>query len=779
MAGASHRVLQGFTAKAAGVVLLCWLSMVASAADYANRKVVSVLDELRSSGLVFIYNVDIVPPNLPVASEPAARSGIALANEILAAHSLKAEPVASGVYAIVRVPFAVKPAAAAPIESKRPERPELDEIVVISSLYKVANSEPSSVQLTQAQVENTPRLADDPLRALQRLPGSTTNGFSSVGSTRGGAPNETALVLDGLRLYEPFHLKDFLSPISVLDPRIVGDMRYYAGGYSVQYGDRMSAIIDATTVRHDERRYLEAGLTLFHLNGLYARDIVPDRTNMLVAARRSNLDILSQFAESKFGEPDYADGFARIEHRISDATRLKVEALISSDDIDVLKEGGIQRAQASYNSTYAWATLEHDWNESFDTRLIVSYTDIDNRREGTIESPGVRTGSVRDSRSFHVAGLRVDNHWSAQLGERPILNDFGVEVRRLSSRYAYSSALQVAADYPFVGSPAFSVLRESSPTPAGYESSAYWESRFEVFDRLTLQAGLRADTQTYDVSGDPEQWSPRVGLLYATKGRTELRASWGRFYQAQGINELQVEDGVTGFYPAQHADHSIVSVQHSYPVGLDIRVEAYRKDYKQLNQRFENVLDSHVLLPELEYDRVSIRPTRARIQGVELLAQLHPTGSWSGWFSYSWSRAEDRVESGYVPRNWDQTHAFNLGIVWTRGPWVVALTDSYHTGWPTTNVIRNMQSPNPEFVLGDRNADRLAAFNSLDMRIARTFAFSHSVLEVFIEGSNVLDDANQCCVSFTQTASPNGPTVTRKVDYWLPLIPSAGILWRH
>ena len=64
-----------------------------------------------------------------------------------------------------------------------------------------------------------PRLADETLRAVQRLPGTATNGFSSLGSVRGGEPNETAIVLDGLRLYEPFHLKNFLSPVSLLDSR--------------------------------------------------------------------------------------------------------------------------------------------------------------------------------------------------------------------------------------------------------------------------------------------------------------------------------------------------------------------------------------------------------------------------------------------------------------------------------------------------------------------------------------------------------------------------------
>jgi hypothetical protein len=61
------------------------------------------------------------------------------------------------------------------------------------------------------------------------------DGFSSLGAVRGGEPNETAIVLDGLRLYEPFHLKNFMSPVSVLDARVVRSMQVYSGGFPVIY----------------------------------------------------------------------------------------------------------------------------------------------------------------------------------------------------------------------------------------------------------------------------------------------------------------------------------------------------------------------------------------------------------------------------------------------------------------------------------------------------------------------------------------------------------------
>ena len=54
-------------------------------------------------------------------------------------------------------------------------------------------------------------------------------------------------------------------------------------------------------------------------------------------------------------------------------------------------------------------------------------------------------------------------------------------------------------------------------------------------------------------------WS-RTMSIYQAGDTIRLRASWGRYGQFQGINELQVEDGIDEFFPTQKADHAIVGL---------------------------------------------------------------------------------------------------------------------------------------------------------------------------------------------------------------------------
>ncbi len=746
----------------------------AAMAQLQGRSVGDVLKDLRSQGLIFIYNDQIVPADLRVNVEPGATHGLELAREILGAHGLTVSEAAPRVYAVVRESADTPPPR--PTLAAKPEPAKVEEVVVQTSRYVLAaDSIAPRNFLTQDEVQAMPRLADETLRAVQRLPGAATNGVSSLGPIRGGEPNETAILLNGLRLYEPFHLKNFYSPISLLDSRLIDGIEFHSGGFPAPFGDRMSAIIDARTIR-PAQRYYEAGISLFNTSALAATDFADGRGRALVSARRGNLGELAQFAEEDFGKPDYSDGFARAEYTLNEQTRISFDALASGDQIVAKRDEGAQQARAKYRNIYGWLTVDHDWSPQLSTRVIGSFTDLVNERRGWVDEPGQRTGQVKDDRTFHIAGLRLENSW--EVGA--FTHRFGGEVRKLWGDYDYALDLTLSPDYPFPGSPGSVTTRRASPAPQGYENSAYWDVRTTLGQRWTIETGARVDVQTYDGTDDGEQLSPRVSVLYAWSPATKLRAGWGRFFQSQGINELQVEDGVSQFYPAQHADHAILSLEHAFDEGFDIRVEAYRKYYRRIHPRFENMLDPLVLFPEAEFDRVMVDAHSARAEGVEVLMQMRPRGSWSGWLSYTWSQVTDRIDNAEVPRSWDQRHAVSLGVSWASGPWTATLIDSYHSGWPTTRLPLDPVTGVPILDVSARNRSRFKDFNSLDMRLTRTFLMPHGALDVFVEVTNSLSRENPCCVEYKARQNADGSTgYERDLSSWLPLIPSAGVLWRY
>jgi hypothetical protein len=178
---------------------------------------------------------------------------------------------------------------------------------------------------------------------------------------------------------------------------------------------------------------------------------------------------------------------------------------------------------------------------------------------------------------------------------------------------------------------------------------------------------------------------------------------------------------------------------------------------------------------------VLVDPDSARAEGVEAMLRWQSQGPWRGWLAYTWSQARDRIDGRNVARRWDQTHAVSFGLAWASGPWTAIVTDNFHTGWPTTTLsLETTAAGAQQFVIGERHAQRMDYYNSLDLRVTRTFVLPRGALDVFVEASNALSRENPCCAEYTVTRRADGSAaLSEDLDNWLPLVPSIGVLWRY
>ena len=260
---------------------------------------------------------------------------------------------------------------------------------------------------------------------------------------------------------------------------------------------------------------------------------------------------------------------------------------------------------------------------------------------------------------------------------------------------------------------------------------------------------------------------------------TRLRIGWGRYYQAQGINELQVADGDTEYQRAQLATHRILSVEQDLTPSLTLRAELYRKDYDRPFARHENLLNSVFVLPELKPDRILIAPDSAKAEGAEVSLQYN-AGNISGWLSYTHSRVLDHVDGEWLHRSWDQRNYAGGGLNWRKGLWEATVAATWHSGWPTTDVELLTLVPYPLATAEKRNAANLADYARLDLRIARRFEFeSAGELTAFLEVSNLTQRNNDCCMEY-QLESDSLGNVNLDVQPHgsLPMVPSLGVLWK-
>ena len=759
------------------IMLAAAIVPVASAGTYAGRSVQDVLQELQGAGLTLIYNDALVRPGLRVRGEPSAKAGIPLLNEILAPHGLVARSMGPQTWAIVALPPGSPELAAEDAPATGPGRPRiaLEEVVVTASQYNLARNAPEArTFLSQQELRSLPKLADEPLRAVHRLPGAASNGLSGLAHIRGGEENETQILLDGMPLQEPFHLKSFFSPVSLLDAEIVGELDVYGGGFSVDYGGRMGAVVDARSVDPAADSRYALGLSLFHVNGLAGDTFAGERGRWLASARRSNLAAALSVGNSDLGEPNYVDTFLKAEYDLGANTTLAAHALFAQDRIELNDSDQTIFSRTVDRNAYLWATVEHRWSNEISSHALLGWTSSDNDRSGSVDIPGEQVGTLLDIRDSDSVLLKVE----LEQGNDSLRWRAGLDAAMRTATYRYTSNLETAAGFPFPESPAEAIARDAQAQPDGFETGAFVAARWRVSNALTSEIGLRWDNQTYDPAGSSNQLSPRVNLLYDVSPATQLRASWGRFYQPQGIDELQVEDGIETFFKAQRADHFILSLEHAFTDSVSARVEAYTKDYDRLRPRFENLFDPLVLLPELGTDRVAVAASASTVNGIELLVHDRSAQPWAWWLSYALSRAEERVDGANIPRSWDQRHSVNGGVSWTQGPWELALAGTWHTGWPTTPVSLAPGSTT-SVVVGERNSARFEPFRSLDFRAGYTFELGDTELLTFIELINTLGQKNPCCVEYTVLDPGTGGAALRQdFDYWPRFVPNIGVLWK-
>ncbi|MBT8053697.1 MAG: TonB-dependent receptor [Xanthomonadales bacterium] len=774
--------------KARLITITAWLSCVffilfavpgvrAADALLQGQPLHQALDHFRNIGLNLVYSTNLVTDDLLVIEQPASDDPVEQAVEILQPHGLTLNE-ADGVYLVVRK----EPDPRLPVATPHAVTPEtgpdtgpikLENLTVSASRYLLFSN--SRFYLDQRAIQALPDLGEDPIRSAQRLPGSAAGGLSSRSHFRGGEHNETAIYLNGLKLLDPFHIRDYHSIFSSIDARAISGVEAFTGGFPANYGDQMSGVLLLDTRQPEKPVHTEIGLSVYNTSLLNLGYSADGKIDWLVSARDSNLDVI---LNEDLGKPDYFDVFGVLGINLSPDHRLTFNALYSDDQVVVITENVPEELELSTSdtqNTHFWISLENQWTPALSSTTTLSYSGLDNLRDAEANDPDRLTALVYDQRDAEILGFQ--QNWLYEgIADHSLRWGFGL--RHENASYDYRSRAEyngLYAYYPGITNPTESSI-QTAPEGNGY--SLFLSDRWRITRATGLELGVRWDRQTYTEPDFGNQFSPRISLLHSFGAATEVRFTWGRYYQSQAIQQLQVEDGLSNFFPPQRANHWIAGIQHLFPRGYRLRVEAYLKDYDRLKPRFENLFDPLVLIPELSPDRVGMAPESARVKGIEFTLEYRGSETLDWWASYTWSRATDLIDGVNERRSWDQRHAIQAGLAWRKGPWEVGLAMGVHSGWPTTGLTVVEEDDIYIPVPGPRNAEQLGTFAQFDFRVSREYPVRFGKLSAFFEVTNLSNRQNECCIDYDIDEDDDGNVfLDVAVEHWLPIIPAVGIFW--
>ncbi len=665
----------------------------------------------------------------------------------------------------------------------------LAEIDVAAS-YGIDRSEPIATgALSSTELLSLPRLGNDLFRGISAIPGVTGNDTGAQFNVRGGLVRDSSIFLDGLEIFEPYHLKDYQGGIfSIVDPDVIGSLDLIPGGLPSEYGDKMAGVLDMTVADPGPGLRGHVGMSLSSVwaaaTGRWGRD---DQSRWRFSARRGFLDLVSdgggEDGQETIGDgPQYWDFHGKLDHSFSDSHSLAFSVLTSDDSLmqtelepDDFGFTETEQVDSTYGNSYAWLTHQGVLSDRLFANTLLSSGIVDQDRRASDLGFGLAS-SIRDARTMDVFTLRQD--WNQQLSDRHFLK-WGAEARSYDVTYDYLNEL--AIDGLLGGNETTRFAGDFSSTAY----SAYFADRFRLAPSLVLEAGVRYDQQSLT---DDDQISPRFNLIYDLEKGGVLRASWGSYYQSQRPNELQVEDGETSFLPAERATTATIGWERSYG-RYNVRADGYYRDISSPRPFYANIFDITNPNPETTRDRIRIAPESSAAHGLELFVTRRAGKKFDWWASYTWSEVTDQLDGVDTPRFYDQSHALSFSGTYRLSPkWSLTALFNFHTGWPTT-AISGRTAPGPDGdpivvpVLGTYNAQRLDDYHRLDLRVSRFVKFrSGRSLELFVDVQNLYGRDNQAGFVVDDrnfAILPNGEVqYTPLVESWLGVLPSFGVSFR-
>ena len=638
-------------------------------------------------------------------------------------------------------------------------------VTVAAERFRSAEPGVASQQvLGSADIQNLRGvLADDPLRAVQVLPGvATGDDLRSEFSVRGSGFSHMNMTVEGFST--PFLLhtvravedRSSSGSVAMINSDVLEDVTLLNGSYAQKYGNRTGAELDFRLREGSrERRQARAALSGTSASVVGEGPLgAAKRGSWLITGRQSYLQLLVKrlYDDGEGFNFGFSDAQAKIVFDVTPSQRAELTVLAGRSKLEERRED--LDAQDLFTGRNASVIAIGTWRMTkrhgiLTARGLSAHNRFSNQ---TTDSVHLDRGHDRETAGRLDGSLTLSTRLQADAGFQTEWTD------QTRFRQRFSGALgRYRTINDFHG--------QSTRT------GAYVQLRLAA-RALTLVPGVRADRWTLTGEGTASPWLQaewKVSRRATIRGGTGIYRQFPEFEQV--IGALGGRDA-----RAQRAEQ--------YDLGFEQRLGETMRWLVTLYDREET---GFFRRPDAETRLVNGRVVRASVsglftpslagfaRGIEVLVQRRATRGVSGWLAYSYGRVRhtDVTRQETYWSDLDQRHAVNLYVSY-RVSDRTSVTAKVRGGTNLPAPGYYVQQGDDYFVSASRNTVRLPTYARVDVRANRTFNWSRKRLTLFAEVINLLNRDN---VRFNP---PGVNTATRRVsnlfESLIPIVPSAGIL---
>ena len=253
----------------------------------------------------------------------------------------------------------------------------------------------------------TPAGSGDLATYIQTLPGVTTTGDRGGQLfVRGGTPAENLVLVDGIPIYQPFHILGFFS---VFPEDLVSSADFYAGGFGARYSGRTSSVLDVALRDGDPTGFRAFGAASPFLVEALAEGPATSDISWLVSARRSLVEETSGALLGRKQPITFESQLVKVTVTEGDEIRCSALALRTSD------RGRLDPDEA--DSHVAWANLVFGGRCVTQLHRFVRLVEV-GFSSSSLDNSAVSRGSSRFS--SRVWRMQHDLHSTSMLASVPI-----------------------------------------------------------------------------------------------------------------------------------------------------------------------------------------------------------------------------------------------------------------------------------------------------------------------------------------------------------------------
>ncbi len=540
---------------------------------------------------------------------------------------------------------------------------ENDDLHTVNPLKKI-NLRPLEQNLKKGISGET-----DLFQSIRSIPGiNSTSDGSVFFFTRGGNKDQNLILVDEAPVYNPAHLFGVVSAVS---PEAIKDISIYKNYFPVQYGGRLSSIVDISIKDGNMNNFGFYGsitpiTTGINLEGPISRE----KSSFHLSLRTSHFNWINRAFLSN-QQVNFFDLHAKLNFKIGKKNRLYFSFYSGNDDVKDF-ETGISSSYALKWQNFA-STLR--WNRLYSDRLfsnIMLYTSYFNYN--------------------YFTSVEENQYWNSFIGNLTLKSDFTYYAgTRNTIRFGGS----LNSHYFNPGNINDEVFSQTVKASGVLQANLYWGQNLKPFNSLSINYGLRllnwnnfGPTTIYkfdefhlptDTINYPEgvfnkftHFEPRIELIYTFNKIHSLQLSYNHNvqYLHQLSNSISPFTTLDIWMPSgpnikpQTMDQFVLGYLIKF-TEFDFSLEGYHK--KMYNQ-IEYVEGANMLLnPFIENE---LRFGTSTSYGFEVgLKKIK--GDLKGWLNYSYSKTTNlfkEINNGNsYPAYYDKPHRLNFFLSYDLG----------------------------------------------------------------------------------------------------------------